>query len=253
MGTKRKTWYLRKKDILYVEENHDGRYGAPGEKRKPKRKPTPEDIQRVNAWKKEKGARLLLMKYFFPGDLWATYTYRPEIRPPDMATAMKQFRQAMDKLKRIYKKRGRMLYWIRNIERGTKGAWHIHFVINDIGDTASLIERVWQYGGVFVTQICKSMCPEEDFKRLAAYLTKDENTREEKKDGTPAKPRLREANYSHSRNMPLPEPKPEKLKRWQKDLKPKKGYYIAESFEGINPVTGYKYRRYTMIRLNRRI
>ena len=87
MGTKRKTWYLRKKDILYVEENHDGRYGAPGEKRKPKRKPTPEDIQRVNAWKKEKGARLLLMEYFSPGDLWATYTYRPEIRPPDMATA----------------------------------------------------------------------------------------------------------------------------------------------------------------------
>ena len=166
---------------------------------------------------------------------------------------MKQFRQAMDKLKRIYKKRGRMLYWIRNIERGTKGAWHIHFVINDIGDTASLIERVWQYGGVFVTQIRKSMCPEEDFKRLAAYLTKDENTREEKKDGTPAKPRLRETNYSHSRNMPLPESKPEKLKRWQKGLKPKKGYYIAESFEGINPVTGYKYRRYTMIRLNRRI
>lgn len=75
MGTKRKTWYLRKKDILYVEENHDGRYGAPGEKRKPKRKPTPEDIQRVNAWKKEKGARLLLMEYFSPGDLWATYTY----------------------------------------------------------------------------------------------------------------------------------------------------------------------------------
>ena len=253
MGTKRKTWYLRKKDILYVEENHDGRYGAPGEKRKPKRKPTSEDIQRVNAWKKEKGARLLLMEYFSPGDLWATYTYRPEIRPPDMATAMKQFRQAMDKLKRIYKKRGRMLYWIRNIERGTKGAWHIHFVINDIGDTASLIERVWQYGGVFVTQIRKSMCPEEDFKRLAAYLTKDEYTREEKKDGTQAKPRLREANYSHSRNMPLPEPKPEKLKRWQKDLKPKKGYYIAGSFEGINSVTGYKYRRYTMIRLTRRI
>jgi len=24
MKTKRKTWYLQKKDILYVEENHDG-------------------------------------------------------------------------------------------------------------------------------------------------------------------------------------------------------------------------------------
>lgn len=253
MGTKRKTWNLRKKDILYVEENHDGKYGAPGEKRKSKKKLTPEDIQRVNAWNKAKGARLLLMEYFSPGDLWATYTYRPENRPPDMDTAKKHFRLAMNKLKRVYKKRNCPLYWIRNIERGTKGAWHIHFVINDIGDTASLIERVWPYGGVFVTRINKSMCPEEDFKRLASYLTKDEKTREEKKDGTPAKPRLREASYSHSRNMPLPEPKSEKLKRWSKEIKPRKGYYIAESFEGINPVTGYKYRRYTMIKLNRRI
>lgn len=253
MGTKRKVWNLQKKDILYVEENHDGRYGAPGEKRKKKKKLTPEDIQRVNAWNKTKKARLLLMAYFSPGDLWATYTYKPENRPPDMATAQKQFRQAMDKLKKIYRKRGRKLLWIRNIERGTKGAWHIHFIANDIGDTASLIERAWPYGGVYITQIKKSKCPEEDFKRLAAYLTKDEKTKEEKKDGTPAKPRLRETSYSHSRNMPLPEPKPEKLKRWPKEIKPKKGYYISESYEGINPVTGYKYRHYTMIRLNRRI
>ncbi len=253
MGTKRKTWNLRKKDILYIEENHDGRYGAPGEKRKPKRKITPEDIQRVNSWKKEKGARLLLMEYFNPGDLFATYTFRPENRPPDKETARKWFMQAMNKVGRIYKKRGIPLYWIRNIERGTKGAWHIHFVINDIGDTASLIERAWPYGGVYVTRISKSMCPEEDFKRLAAYLTKDENTRETKEDGTLAKPRIREASYSHSRNMPLPEPKPEKLKRWPKEIKPKKGYYIADSYEGINPVTGYKYRRYTLIKLDRRI
>ena len=253
MGTKRKVWNLQKKDILYVEENHDGRYGAPGEKRKKKKKLTPEDIQRVNAWNKTKKARLLLMAYFSPGDLWATYTYKPENRPPDMATAQKQFRQAMDKLKKIYRKRGRQLFWIRNIERGTKGAWHIHFIANDIGDTASLIERAWPYGGVYIAQIKKSKCPEEDFKRLAAYLTKDEKTKEEKKDGTPAKPRLRETSYSHSRNMPLPEPKPEKLKRWPKEIKPKKDYYISESYEGINPVTGYKYRHYTMIRLNRRI
>lgn len=253
MGTKRKTWNLRKKDILYVEENHDGRYGAPGEKRKPKRNLTPEDIKRVNAWKKEKGARLLLMEYFTPGDLWATYTFRPESRPPDKETARKWFMQAMGKIGRVYKKRGRPLYWIRNIERGTKGAWHIHFVINEIGDTASLIEKAWSYGGVYVTQIGKSMCPEEDFKKLAAYLTKDENTRETKKDGTLAKPRIREASYSHSRNMPLPEPKPEKLRRWQKEIKPKKGYYISDFYEGINPVTGYKYRRYTLIKLDRRI
>ena len=33
MKTKRKTWYLQKKDILYVEENHDGKYGAKGKER----------------------------------------------------------------------------------------------------------------------------------------------------------------------------------------------------------------------------
>ena len=47
MGTLRKTWHLRDEDILYVEENHDGKYGAPGKKRQPKRKLTPEDIYRI--------------------------------------------------------------------------------------------------------------------------------------------------------------------------------------------------------------
>lgn len=93
MKTKRKTWYLQKKDILYVEENHDGKYGAKGQKRLPKRKTTPEDIQRVNRWNKSKKAKIRLMEYFSPGDLWATYTYKPENRPPDMDTAKKQFWQ----------------------------------------------------------------------------------------------------------------------------------------------------------------
>lgn len=253
MKTKRKTWYLQKKDILYVEENHDGKYGAKGKERLPKRKLTPEDVQRVNAWNKSKRARLRLMEYFSPGDLWVTFTYKPENRPPDMDTAKKQFLKMMDKLRKIYRKKDRELFWIRNIERGTKGAWHIHCIINDIGNTASLVERTWPYGGVYVTQIRKSKCPEEDFQKLADYITKDEKTREKKQDGTLAKPRLSEANYSHSRNMPLPEPKPEELKRWPKKVKPKKGYYIAELFEGKNPVTGHNYRHYTLIRLYRRI
>lgn len=253
MKTKRKTWYLQKKDILYVEENYDGKYGAKGKERLPKRKLTPEDVQRVNAWNKSKRARLRLMEYFSPGDLWVTFTYKPENRPPDMDTAKKQFLKMMDKLRKIYRKKGRVLFWIRNIERGTKGAWHIHCIINDIGNTASLVERAWPYGGVYVTQIRKSKCPEEDFQKLADYITKDEKTREKKQDGTLANPRLSEASYSHSRNMPLPEPKPEELKRWPKKVKPKKGYYIAELFEGKNPVTGHNYRHYTLIRLNRRI
>ena len=55
--------------------------------------------------------------------------------------------------------------------------------------------------------------------------------------------------------MPPPIPSIKKMKRWQEEPKAKKGYYIDKEtyYEGINPVTGYKYRHYTMIRLNRRI
>ena len=48
--------------------------------------------------------------------------------------------------------------------------------------------------------------------------------------------------------MPLPEPKIDKIYRWKAEPKPKKGYYIARIYEGINPATRFKYRQYTMIR-----
>ena len=63
---------------------------------------------------------------------------------------------------------------------------------------------------------------------------------------------VRELHYPLVGNMPLPEPKVDKLLRWKPEPKPKKGYYIAKIVEGINPVTGFKYRRYTMIRLTKR-
>lgn len=52
---------------------------------------------------------------------------------------------------------------------------------------------------------------DEDFTKLAAYMTKDEYTREEKKDGTLGKSRLKESSYNTSRNMPLKEPHVDKL------------------------------------------
>ena len=86
-------------------------------------------------------------------------------------------------------------------------------------------------------------------------MTKDEHTREKKKDGTLAKPRLKESNYNTSRNMPLKPPAKDQLIYWKKEVKPKKGYYIISIHEGKNPFTGYKYRRYVMAKItpNRRI
>lgn len=253
MGTKRKTYRLCRGDVIDVEEFHDGRYGAPGEKRQKRKKPTREDMQKVNQMNKERLARQKLLQYFQPGDYFATLTYRVESRTKDMKEAVKHFGDMMKKVRPEYRKRGSPLYWIRNIEKGTRGAWHIHLVITALPETAGILEKAWPHGGVYIEQIKKSKYYDEDFSRMAAYMTKSEHTREKKADGSEAKPRIRESSYSTSRNMPLPEPHVEKLVRWQQEPKPKKGYYIARSHEGINPATGYKYRRYTMIRLNRRI
>ena len=46
MAHKRKTYRYR--NAVEVEEYHTGRYGAPGQKRKEKAKPTPEQMEKVN-------------------------------------------------------------------------------------------------------------------------------------------------------------------------------------------------------------
>lgn len=197
---------------------------------------------------------MMLLEYFNTGDCFATWTYEVSKRPQDMAEALKHFQKAIRAVRREYRKRGYKLFWIRNIERGTKGAWHIHLVVNEIGDTASILKKAWEHGMTACITVNQSdKMYDEDFTKLAQYMTKDEHTAYKKADGTPGKPRIRETSYSHSRNMPLPEPEVDKLVRWKKEPKPKKGYYIARIYEGINPKTGYKYRRYTQIRLNRRI
>lgn len=253
MAVKRKTYRFRKDDVIDVEEYHDGRYGAKGKERAEKKKPTKEDMQKVNKLNKERRARQKLLAYFSTGDLLVTLTYDPRKRPADMKEALDHFQKIIRKLRSYHRKKGYELFWIRNIERGTRGAWHIHIIINRVEGAADLLIDTWEYGHVDAVQIKNSKFYDEDFTKLANYITKDENTREVKKDGTLAKPKIKEASYNTSRNMPLPDPDVDKLVRWKKEPKPKKGYYIAKIHEGINPVTGYKYRRYTMIRLNRRI
>ncbi len=249
MAVKRKTYKLCGGNILDIEEFHDGNYGAPGKERKKKQKPTAEQMQLVNAANKRKRCRQRLLQYFSSGDCFATWTYEEKNRPPDMTHALSDFQKAIRNVRKEYKKRGFPLLWIRNIERGTKGAWHIHLVVNEIGDTASILQRAWSHGGTYTAEIKKCKYYDEDFTRLASYITKDERSREEKQDGTPEKPRLKEASYNTSRNMPLPEPKEEILIRWKKKPHVKKGYVLLGTHEGKNPVTGFKYRRYTLMRI----
>ena len=131
MATKRKEYMFRDGDIIDREEYHDGKYGAKGKKREKKKTPTKEDMQKVNAMNKAKKARQRMLMYFGPGDILATWDYLVENRPESIKKALDDFQKAIRIVRREYKKRGYELFWIRNIERGTKGAWHIHIIVNE--------------------------------------------------------------------------------------------------------------------------
>ena len=174
MATRRKTYKLRGGDVYDVEEYPDGRYGAKGKARQKKKKPTPEQMAAVNQANRAKICRRLLIEYFDAGDYFVTYTYKVEQRPKDMTVALKDLQKALRKLRPKYKKANTPFYWIRNIERGTKGAWHIHLVIKKTSGAAEWIEDAWEHGAIYITQIKKSRFYDEDFTKLANYMTKNE-------------------------------------------------------------------------------
>lgn len=249
MRVKRESRSFRNGDLIEVRESYLCRHGAPGCKREKKKEATPEQVQRQNQYNKERICRYKLLMYFDRGDCFATWTYSKDKRPESMEEAKKDFQKAIRKVKREYDKRGRTLRWIKNIEKGTKGAWHIHLVLNEIGDTATILRNAWDKGGMYVEKIQTTYG--SDFRKLAKYIAKSSVSREIKKDGEKAASRVAESAYSTSKNMPLPEPRRKILRRWTKQPRKRKGYLIVDSREYQNPVTGYTHREYLMVRITR--
>ena len=93
------------------------------------------------------------------------------------------------------------------------------------------------------TQKIKTLYEKGEFAQLAAYITKTPKTN----------PRLKEANYSTSRNLPVPPPEKKIVHGWKLSdkIRVPKGYYLDKQSlrEGVNPVTGYGYRTYTLLKL----
>ena len=180
-----------------------------------------------------------MREHFRENDYYVTLTYARDARPPDMEAAKRDFVKMARRLRREYASAGKSLKWIRNIEVGTKGAWHVHLVINRFPDLDSILQDVWPHGRVHYQLLHER----GGFRELATYMTKTPKT----------DPRLKEASYSTSRNMPIPDPEIQIIgsRTWKKKPIIPQGWYLdQESFwEGINPVTGYPYRTYTLLRI----
>ncbi len=212
-------------------------------KRGPRRKRTPEDIERQNKTNREKKVQRLILANFHEGDWHLVLKYKKELRPESLAEAKKQVQKFLADMRKAYKKAGYQFKYIYVTERGKQGACHHHLIIEDIAEpglnTKKMVMKHWQYGS-------KAFIPlyeDGEFENLAEYIVKKE-TKEEAEGCT----------YSRSRNLIVPEPQREIIhrRRWQQEPRPEKGWYIIPDsiVNGFNPVTGYPYQHYTMRRID---
>lgn len=231
----------RYKNVEEVERHHSGRYGKhtqPG----PARKPTPEEMKRINERNCIRTLRRKIQANFDEEDLFLTLTYKAASRP-DVKEARKRLKNFLNRLRKIWKKEGQKLKYIVVTEYLNKSIHH-HLILNDLPDGSGpkRLNRIWKVNGATHN---KYLYEDGHYERLASYLVKETN-KSFRSAGNPA--RLR---YSCSRNLVNPKPKVIKLKKddWPEDPKAPKGYYLDKSslVNGIDR-RGYRYQYYRLIR-----
>ena len=239
MAFKRRKYRLR--NSIEVMECHTARYGAPGQPRAEKQQLTPEAVRKNNQRNKERKCSRMVDKYFNEDDYVLTLTYRKEDRPANMEECADHLRKFFRKLKREYKKRFYELFWIRNIEVGTRGAWHVHVVMNRIEGADFMIKDLWrEHGGVFF-QFYKDM--KDQGKDIGKYIAKTEVSAPDK---------VAESSWSHSRNVQPVEPEETVITGQSMNDKPRTpaGYYLDEaSYKDYVNDEGFRFREYVFRKL----
>lgn len=246
---KKKVWTFKKH--IEIEKTYSLNYGAPGERRRAKRKRTPEDIERMNEWQAIKTLRRKINANFGEDDWHLIPTFEKSKRPADMEEAKVIIKKFLRDMRKEYKKLGLPFKYICAFEIGSKGAPHFHMIINNIStadtSTTKIVRKLWKHGKP------KFMAMDEsgDYKDLAEYIIK-QTKQTFREDETVFK-----ARYTCSKNLIKVEPEVEDLGRyWGKktrriDVPPdmqEQGWYVDKEsiYEGINPVTGRHYQYYTL-------
>lgn len=251
----RDRWTFR--ESREYEYKFAGKYGAKGEKRGPRKKATPEQVEKQNQLNREKKIRRLIKDNFEPGDIWATLKYQKGTRKP-AGEVKKDLRKFLTLMRREYKKRGDEFKFIYRIEVGKEGGIHIHILVNRLDtkpDTDMTMQDIWKHGRVNYETIYEA----GGYKDLSEYIVKkpDEEVAEQLQMFEEGE-RREFVRYSTSRNLTRQQPERTSYSRRtvrkivEEGLKAENGYYIdKDSVEcGVNQFTGMSYIRYTEIRLD---
>lgn len=228
---------------IEVTKSHTKRVGI--KNRKKKEKPTAEEMKKVNEKNAEKTLRLKINANFGVDDLFIGLTYGGG-EGPTPEQAKKNVKKLIDSLRKGFKKIGEEFKYINVTEYKNKRIHH-HLIINHIEgqDVAKMVRRLWKFGRPHF----KFLDDTGQYKDLAAYLIKETSKTFKENDGG------HKQRYSCSRNLIMPIPRTEIVKRavkWLPDPKPIKGYYIDQDtvYNGVDPFTGREYQHYTMVKLD---
>lgn len=234
-----------------VELRYPGNYGNPGCPRGKKRKFTPEQMKRQNETNRIRRLQRIILANFFPGKSWSlTLNYRKDARPDIPELAKKQLRKLLGYVRTQFKKAGYEFKWIAITEFGKRGkALHHHIILENIEGfpVQKIIREAWmEYGSAVWADVYE----DGQMERLAAYLVKMETVTGE--DGEP----IKGTRYSHSRNLIIPQPERKQMKRrkWPEEPRVPQGWELIKEtlYDGVNPVTGYPYRHYSLRKIVRK-
>ena len=226
-------------DVRMVSKYYPGNYGAPGVKRSDRRRRTSEEVRKNNDRNRMRKLQRIILANF-PNGRTVHLTYRKGERPETMEEAMRQRKDFLKAMRKACRAAGIEWKFIIVTERGKRGqALHHHMIVEDRTEPIDLlrtISKLWTHGRVAST---KMEMEEDGFEQLADYLLKKE-TKTEK--GT---------SYSRSRNLIVPEPKKEIIKRrtWTREPKAPAGWYVVKGsvWNAFTP-GGWPVQRYTMRR-----
>ena len=187
----------------------------------------------------------------------------------DWTTATKEsydkedLRAFFNKLRPMYKKRGRKLMYIYRLEIGKRGGLHCHLVVNRIPDCDLLMRDAWTHASDEAGAIdFQTIDDSGGFGGLSEYLCKepDEEIQGQIRFLIPEDKKKVYAVNS-SRNLKRPEPVKKKYSHWTlkrilngEEIKPTKGFYVDRDSvqKGINKFTGMSYLYYTEVRVKKK-
>lgn len=234
----------RMPNAIEVQEFNSSKCPGEVKPRRPKTEKTSEQIALANQRRKQRECSRMVETYFNKDDGALTLTFRKEERPANMKEALKIFASFVRYLKKEYAKRFYDLFWIRNVEVGPRGAWHIHMIVNRIEGMELLINDWWtsRCGGVYV-QYLKNW--HDQGKDIGEYIAKTKVSSAE----------VIETSWGHSRNITKVPPEDKVISKQKMTDQPRvpAGWYLDKNsvYEGENE-NGYQFRTYTIRRIEPR-